>query len=187
MRRLGMVFKEKTHEIRRVSMQLNIKYDDDTIETLPAAVQADIVSTWMSFHPGIVILAEPKYCFLGSDFFSAAMNEANLRFGQEVPLDELDSPPMQGFSWEVIGSEAAECRAMIDRWAKLLTSLFDPHARAEQYLYQGVLQILSDEDARLYENDRKCWMFYLDDPRAEAALCLRAIKFTPIWIAGKMS
>ena len=77
-------------------MQLTIKYDDDTIETLPAAVQADIVSAWTSFHPGIVLLAEPKNCFLGSDYFSAAMNEANLRFGQEARPDGEDLPPMQG-------------------------------------------------------------------------------------------
>lgn len=168
-------------------MLLLIRYDDDKTEIVAAVPQADIVSVWMSCCPGIVLLSEPKGCFLGSDFFSAAMNEGNLRCGKELPSDDGESSQMKGFQWEILGDEAADCLAMIAFWILRLGNRFDPDMSAETYLYEGVLQILDEGEARLYENDRKCWSFYLDDPRAEAAHSLSVRNLKPQWVENDPS
>lgn len=148
-------------------MQLVIHYDDGTSEALRAGPQASIVSAWGSFRPGVELFEEPQLCRWGPDFFSAAINEGNLRSGIE-PADEEDGVATRGFRWELIGSEREDCQKLLINWIGKLGAVFDPECPAEDYLYKGLLRILTDDEARAYENDKQCWLFYLSDARQEA-------------------
>ena len=161
-------------------MQLLIRYDNGTLENVEARPQADVVSTWMSFRPGVQLLTEPKLCRWGSDFFSAAINEGNLRSGRETQFEE-ESASKSSFIWEVEGSEMDDCQKMIAYWTKRLGGDFDPERLAQEYLYGGLLHVLAEQEAQAYANDQKCWMYYLDDPRVDAAQNLRSAGIEPTW------
>ncbi len=161
-------------------MRLLIKYDDGMAEMVEARPEANVVSTWMSCRPGIQLVAEPRFCSWGSDFFSVAMNEANLRSGRETPFYD-EGASATGFNWQIIGSEQEDCQEMIIRWIERLGANFDPELAAEEYLYWGLLRVLGEDEASAYSNDQKCWMFYLDDPRGDAAHKLRSAGLKPTW------
>ena len=161
-------------------MRLIIKYDDGITEMVEARPEANIVSTWMSFRPGIQLVAEPRFCSWGSDFFSAAMNEGNLRSGRETPFEDEGASTMS-FNWQITGSEQEDCQEMMARWIERLGADFDPELTAEEYLYRGLLRVLGEGEAAAYANDQKCWMFYLDDPRGDAAHKLWSAGLKPTW------
>ncbi len=93
-------------------MEILIRYDDGTTEIVEARPEANIVSTWMSFRPGIQLVSEPKFCRWGSDFFSAAINEGNLRSGRETPFEDEEASIL-GFNWKITGSEKEDCQDMM--------------------------------------------------------------------------
>ena len=162
-------------------MELVIKYDDGTTEVVPAKPMANAVSAWGSWQPGIELEYEPERCHWGSDFFATRMNEGHVRVGREDPYGD-EEPPVQGFSWEIVGTEEEACRQMMARWIARLGSTFDPEASAGDYLYGGLLQVLADGEAKSYEDDRQCWSYYFDDARAAAVLQLAAAGLEPRWL-----
>jgi hypothetical protein len=161
-------------------MRLLITHDDGMTEMVKAQPEANIVSTWMSFRPGIQLIAEPRFCSWGSDFFSAAMNEGNLRSGREAPFEDEGASTV-GFNWQITGSEQEDCQEMMVRWIERLGADFDPELTAEEYLHGGLLRVLGEGEAAAYSNDQKCWMFYLDDPRSDAAQKLRSAGLKSTW------
>jgi hypothetical protein len=161
-------------------MEILIRYDDGTTEIVEARPEANIVSTWMSFRPGIQLVSEPKFCRWGSDFFSTAINEGNLRSGRETPFEDEEASIL-GFNWKITGSEKEDCQDMMVRWIERLGGDFDPERPADEYFYGGLLRILAEGEADAYSNDQKCWMFYLDEPRNDAAHHLRLAGLEPNW------
>jgi len=103
-----------------------------------------------------------------SDFFEAALNEGGQRSG-EVSAMEGD-PTEFGFRWTTVGNEKEACHEKLARWAKRIGPPFDPHAFGKDYLYEGVLRLLSDEEAAQYDRDFACWSYYLGDAVDEARL-----------------
>jgi hypothetical protein len=162
-------------------MKIVISYDNGTSELVRVRLQADIVSASLIFRPGIELVEEPRFCRWGSDFFSAAINEGNLRSGRETPYED-DEPSICGFQWEIIGTELEDCQEMMARWIGRLGDIFDPECRAEDYLYGGLLRILDEDETKFYENDQKCWVFYLADPREHAKHCFRTAGLIPAWL-----
>lgn len=118
-----------------------------------------------------------------SDYFNCAVNEGAERAGRCDPWDD-DEPRCVGFSWELQGSEEEDCLGMMAAWIKRLGSDFDPERKAADYLHGGLLKMLDGDDARAYEADWKCWIHYIEDPRASAELLLSAAGHAPGWNAG---
>lgn len=98
-------------------MLLIIDYLDGTSEQLKAELVGDVVSYYQGWIPGILV-AEPKRCFLKSDFFEAALNEGHLRSrGVEADPEE---PDYVGFRWRLVGHEADACREKLAEWMTYL-------------------------------------------------------------------
>ena len=58
-------------------------------------------------------------------------------------------------------------------WTTFLGPVFHPDIPAADYLHEGLLRLLSDEEASRYDRDRECWQTYLDDPASElGTLCV---------------
>jgi hypothetical protein len=147
-------------------MLLIIDYPDGTSEALAAELVGGVVSHGRRWIPGILV-QEPKQCYFKSDFFEAAMNEGHQRSG-EITTDAED-PEFIGFRWKLVGNEADACREKMAHWRARLGSAFDPDVSGGEYLLEGLLRLLSEEDAVQYDRDRECWQTYLDDPASELA------------------
>jgi hypothetical protein len=145
---------------------LIIDYPDGTGEALTAELVGGVVSHGRSWVPGILV-QEPTRCFFKADFFEAALNEGHLRSG-DIESDP-DEPEFVGFRWRLVGSEADACREKLARWMTCLGPAFDPDMPGAGYLHEGLLRLLSDEEAATYDRDRECWQTYLDDPASELA------------------
>jgi hypothetical protein len=147
-------------------MLLIIDYPDGTHEALTAELEGGVVAQGGRWIPGILV-QEPQRCPFKVDYFEAALNEGRQRSG-EVTSDLEDSECV-GFRWKIIGGETDACREKMARWMTALGSAFDPEAPGTGYLHEGLLRILSDEEAARYDRDRECWITYLSDPASEAA------------------
>ena len=160
-------------------MHLVITFNDGTSETLSVAVAGDLVASGTYWLPGHQV-DEPCRCRFGSDYFAAAIDEGGLRSGGEQPEEaDLDptrsavgisgtgQPNWQGFRWELTGTEADDCRTKLRAWIDRLGADFDPDKRGADYLHGGLLRVLGDREASLYDADMQCCFTFLGDVHEE--------------------
>ena len=136
-------------------MLVVIKYDDGTGEALSAELEGGVVSQGQDWLPGILV-QDPERCYFKSDYFEAALNEAGERSGDVRP--DAGEPDFIGFRWELVGNEADACRQKMATWMKRIGTRFDPEMAGADYLHEGLLPILSDNEAVTYDRDRQCWL-----------------------------
>ena len=151
-------------------MLIIIDNDDGAQETLTAELEGAVVAKDGGWLPGILV-EMPDRCAWRSGYFETALNEGGERSGHVRP--EPEEPDFIGFHWRLVGNEADACRDKLARWMNRVGAAFNPEIDGRAYLYQGLLRLLSDEEAVQYDRDRECWITYLEDPTKEAAVLNR--------------
>lgn len=154
-----------------VPMLVVIEYDDGSGEALQATLEGGVVSVGHSWIPGILV-QNPERCYFQADFFECAISEGGERSGDVRP--DADAAFI-GFRWKLVGNEADASREKMATWITRLGDEFDPEIAGACYLHKGLLRVLSDQEAAMYDRDRDCWMTYLDEPGVEAIILKSAL------------
>ena len=157
-------------------MRILITYGDGSTEAVRVALEAGILSSGGLWLPGHAV-SEPARCPMGSDYFSAAIDEGCLVSGEMEARDDGDSTPEPAFSWILEGTDEDECLSAMRRWIRVLGPGFDPAREGADYLEGNLLRILDDGASMAYDRDKACWDHVMDDPAAAADVLLSEAGF----------
>ena len=157
-------------------MQILITYGNGSAEKVPVTLEGGLVSSGGCWVPGHTV-AEPARCPVGSDYFCAAIDEGGLSSGIMEARNDDGYPPEPAFSWVLDGSDEEECLSKMRRWIGVLGSDFDCSRDGADYLASGILRVFDDDSAKVYDRDRECWDYFLDEPGSHAGRLLSEAGF----------
>lgn len=138
-------------------MHVEYKINDLVLGRVELGIEPDLVDRGGDWLPGVVPAGGSGE--LG-EYFAAMINEGDIRNGRLDPEEEGWEEFPAPVDWNVVGQERDVCLKAMGYWLVALSGNFDPSVAASDIPDS----LFSSEDARkIYERDRVCWCFYVDD------------------------